>query len=248
MMAGTVECTIQRRLLVNYRIEPEFVAPLLPAPFRPQLVSGQAVGGVCLIRLGQFRLGHLPPVPGLSTENAAHRFAVEWGDPRQPVVGVYVPRRDTNSRFTSNAGGKVFPGSYQLARFAIDEHAGEVRIDVAAKDGGTRLSVATAPADDLASELFGSVQDAVDFFRRGALGFSPAAGTGCLEGVRLHSASWAAQPMSVRYFRSSLFDDPDIFPPGTCLLDSALVMRNLPVRWVADSQSILPPAASQIRA
>jgi hypothetical protein len=48
--------------------------------------------------------------------------------------------------------------------------------------------------------------------------------------------------MSVRYFRSSLFDDPDIFPLGTCLLDSALVMRNLPVRWVAEPPSILPPA------
>jgi hypothetical protein len=208
------------------------VEPLLPAPFRPQLVSGQAVGGVCFIRLGRFRLGHLVPVPGLTTENAAHRFAVEWGDPRQPLVGVYVPRRDTNSRFTSIAGGKVFPGSYELARFEVDEHGGEVHVDVAARDGGTRLAVATAPADDLASELFGSLQDAVGFFRRGALGFSPAAGTGCLEGVRLHSASWAAQPMSVKYFSSSLFDDPAMFPPGTCLLDSALVMRNLPVRWV----------------
>jgi uncharacterized protein DUF2071 len=248
MIAGTVECTIQRRLLVNYRIEPEFVAPLLPPPFRPQLVSGLAVGGVCFIRLGRFRLGHLPPVPGLTTENAAHRFAVEWGDPRQPAVGVYVPRRDTSSRFTSIAGGKIFPGSYQLARFEVDEPGGEVHIDAAATDGGTRLSVAAAPADDLVSELFGTLQDAVDFFRRGALGFSPAAGTGCLDGVRLHSASWAAQPMSVRHFRSSLFDDQAIFPPGTCLLDSALVMRNLAARWIADQPSILPPAECQILA
>ena len=102
------------------------------------------------------------------------------------------------------------------------------------------LSVAAAPADHFASELFGSLQDAVDFFRRGALGFAPAAGTGCLEGVRLRSASWAAQPMTVRHFRSSLFDDPGVFPPGTCRLDSALAMRNLPARWIADG----PPAVA----
>jgi hypothetical protein len=40
MTAKTVACTIERRLLVNYRIEPELVARLLPWPFRPQLVSG----------------------------------------------------------------------------------------------------------------------------------------------------------------------------------------------------------------
>jgi hypothetical protein len=240
MISGTIECTIQRRLLVSYRIEPEFVAPLLPPPFRPQLVRGLAVGGVCFIRLGRFRPGRLPRVPGLTTENAAHRFAVEWGDLRDPLVGVYIPRRDTNSRITANAGGKFFPGSYQLAGFEVGERGGEVHIDVRSRDASVTLSVAAAPADHLASELFGSVQDATDFFRRGALGFAPAAGTGCLEGVRLRSASWAAQPMTVRHFRSSLFDDPVLFPPGTCRLDSALVMRDLPARWIADR----PPTAT----
>jgi hypothetical protein len=47
MMAATLDCTIERRLLVNYRIEPGLVANLLPAPFRPQLVAGMAVGGIC---------------------------------------------------------------------------------------------------------------------------------------------------------------------------------------------------------
>lgn len=243
MTAGTVQCTIQRRLLVSYRIEPAFVAPLLPPPFRPQLVRGLAVGGVCFIRLGRFRPGRMPRVPGLSTENAAHRFAVEWGDPREPLVGVYVPRRDTNSRITANAGGKIFPGSYYLARFEVGEPCGEVHIDVRSRDGSATLSVAAAPAGRLASELFGSLQDAVEFFRRGALGFAPAAGTGCLEGVRLLSASWAAQPMSVRHFHSSLFDDHGLFPPGTCRLDSALVMRDLPARWIADRPPTVAAAA-----
>ena len=219
MIARTLECTIERRLLVNYRIEPEVVAPLLPPPFRPQLVSGQAVGGVCFIRLCRFRPGHLPRLPRLTTENVAHRFAVEWGDPGQPRAGVYVPRRDTSSRITSAAGGKVFPGWYQLARFEVSEPGGEVHVNVTSRDGGTQLAVIAAPAGVLASELFGTLDDAVDFFRRGAL--------------RLHSGSWAAQPMMVRRMRSSLFDDTMIFPPGTCSLDCALVMRNLPARWAS---------------
>ncbi len=234
MIARTVECTIERRLLVNYRIEARFVAPLLPVPFRPQLVSGLAVGGVCFIRLGGFRPGHLPRVPRLTTENAAHRFAVEWDGGNGTQAGVYVPRRDTNSRITSAAGGRVFPGSYQLARFEVDEPGDEVRIDVSSRDGHIHIAVAAAPAGALRSELFATLDDAVDFFRRGTLGFSPPAHAGCLDAVRLHSATWAAQPMTVQRICSSLFDDTALFPPGICSLDCALVMRNLPARWVTD--------------
>jgi len=50
-----IDCTIERRLLVNYRIDPDVVAAQLPEPFQPQLHSGWAVGGVCFIRLASTR-------------------------------------------------------------------------------------------------------------------------------------------------------------------------------------------------
>lgn len=196
----------------------------------PQLVSGQAVGGVCFIRLSGLRAGHLPRVPRLVTENAAHRFAVEWDGANGTQAGVYVPRRDTSSRISAAAGGRIFPGSYRLARFEVDEPAGQIRINVTSRDGQVYLAVTAAPADTLTSELFDTLDAAAGFFRRGALGYSPSAQAGCLDGVRLHSASWAAQPMKAE-IRSSLFDNTALFPPGTCALDSTLVMRDLPARW-----------------
>jgi hypothetical protein len=36
--------------------------------------------------------------------------------------------------------------------------------------------------------------------------------------------------------RSSLFDDEALFPRGTCTLDSALIMRNLSVRWASQGR------------
>ena len=45
---------------------------------RPQLVEGRAVAGICLIRLGSLRPKGLPASLGVTTENAAHRIAVEW--------------------------------------------------------------------------------------------------------------------------------------------------------------------------
>jgi hypothetical protein len=238
MITTTVASVIERRLLVNYRIKPGFVAPLLPEPFRPQLVSGYAVGGVCFIRLGRIRPPHIPRALGITTENVAHRFAVEWDDADGGHVGVYVPRRDTNSRVTSLAGGRVFPGSYRLARFNVREPGDEVRIRVFSHDGQVRLAVEAVPAGELPSELFGTLDEAVGFFRHGALGFSPSGRGGCLDTVRLESTRWAARPMKVNRMTSSLFDDPAVFPPGTCVVDSALVMRNLPVQWVTE----LPPA------
>lgn len=234
MLTNAVECTIERRLLINYRIDPDLVRQHLPAPFRPQLVSGWAVGGVCLIRLGELRPAHLPAAFGMTTENVAHRFAVEWDDDKGTKAGVYVPRRDTNSRITSLAGGRVFPGDHRLARFQIHESESEIRIGVESRDGTLKLSVAARESTSLGGELFASVDEAIDFFRRGSLGYSASGPSDCLVGVRLQSQSWEACAVTVDHVTSSVFDDTDVFPAGSCVLDSGLVMRDLPARWQSE--------------
>jgi hypothetical protein len=74
---------VERRLLVNYRVDPDTAASLVPPLMRPQLVGGWAVAGICLIRLGQVRPSWLPGWVGLRSESAAHRIAVEWDDKRR---------------------------------------------------------------------------------------------------------------------------------------------------------------------
>ena len=51
---------IDRRILVNFRVDPTVLAGLLPAPFRPKLVKGIGMAGVCLIRLKDIRPRWLP--------------------------------------------------------------------------------------------------------------------------------------------------------------------------------------------
>ena len=41
---------------------------------------------------------------------------------------------------------------------------------------------------------------------------------------------WSAEPVSVTV-RSSFYEDPTRFPPGSIHLDAALIMRDLPVTW-----------------
>jgi hypothetical protein len=229
----SVDCTIERRLLVNYRIDPDLVMAQLPVPFRPQVRSGWAVGGVCFIRLRDLRPPHVPEALGLTTENVAHRFAVEWDDHDGTHTGVYVPRRDTGSRIASIAGGRKFPGDYRLANFEVEDVGSHINIDVTSRDSVTQLSVSAHRADVLGGALFGSVSEAIEFFRHGSRSYSPGAKPGVLDGVDLDCPIWEAQPVSVDKMTSSLFDDPSAFPAGTCTLDSGLVMRELPVRWIA---------------
>jgi hypothetical protein len=144
-----------------------------------------------------------------------------------------VPRRDTDSRIASLAGGRVFPGRYDLARFRVEESRGRVHIEVSSRDAQVHLAVEAAPVLDMQGELFGSVDKATDFFRHGALGFSPSASGDCLDGVHLESPSWAASPMTIEHMESSLFDKVDLFPHEACTLDSALIMRDLRVRWLS---------------
>lgn len=97
-MLPTIEGGMERRLLVNFRVDPAGLAPLLPPGLRPQTVNGHAIGGICLIRLGQLRPVGLPGRVGIGSENAAHRFAIEWDAENETRTGVYIPRRDTSSR------------------------------------------------------------------------------------------------------------------------------------------------------
>ena len=55
---------IDRRILVNYRVDPEVLEKLLPQPFRPKLINGVGMAGICLIRLKQIRPRFLPLVLG----------------------------------------------------------------------------------------------------------------------------------------------------------------------------------------
>lgn len=76
MSPPRVRAMLERRILVNYRIEPDALETVVPAPFRPVLIDGHGIAGICLIRLGRIRPAGFPAA-WLSSENAAHRIAVE---------------------------------------------------------------------------------------------------------------------------------------------------------------------------
>lgn len=227
---------IERRLLVNYRVDPKVAASLLPAPLRPQLVNGWAVAGICLIRLGRLRPSRLPGWAGMRTENAAHRVAVEWDGPGGRQSGVYIPRRDTDSAATVLAGGRLFPGEHHRAYFVVQETGRNLHVAFAGADGTASVSVDARVSQKLeGSALFADADEASDFFRQGSAGLSATRDAGRLDGLalRVRADRWAVEPVEVDAVSSSYFSDASLFPPGSATLDCALLMRDLPATWIA---------------
>jgi hypothetical protein len=231
MRAPALAAVMERRILVNYRVDPDLLGAYLPAPFRPALVSGHGVAGICLIRLGRTRPAGLPAA-GLRSENAAHRAAVCWDGPDGPVTGVYIPRRDTSSRLAALAGGRLFPGYLHLARFRASEDAGRYRMQVASRDGMVHIEVEAHVASALPpGSIFTSLEAASAFFRCAPAGYAATPADGIFDGVELETAGWTLQPLRLDQVASSFFDDRRRFPAGTAVPDSAFLMSGLSTVW-----------------
>ncbi len=222
---------IKRRILVNYRLAPELVQPLLPAPFRPRLFRGHAIVGICLIRLEAIRPSGLPAFIGLSSENAAHRVAVEWDEGPTVHEGVFVFRRDTNSLVSHYAGGRLFPGVQHYADFAVRDKSGHIGLRVKSEDGTALIELRGHESSQLpADSVFTSVDESSRFFEGGSLGFSLAK-TGSLDGIELRTRDWKVSPFAVEISRSRFFADTRVFPAGSVQFDHAILMRDIPHEW-----------------
>jgi len=233
---------IDRRILVNYRVDPDVLAAILPAPFRPKLVEGSGIAGICLIRLAHLRPRGLPAILGLTSENAAHRIAVEWEEQGQRREGVYIPRRDSASRLNTWLGGRIVPGFHQHARFRVAEQADHLYVALDSDDRQTHVVVEGDVAEALPpTSVFKSVAEASAFFEGGSVDYSPARSGDSVQGIRLQAFTWQVVPLAIRQVESSFFEDPQQFPPGTCTFDCALLMRGIEHAWYpAEAPGVAP--------
>ena len=218
---------IDRRIMVNYRIDLDVLAEELPAPFRPQTVDDYGIGGICLIRLGNLRPRGVPAALGLTSENAAHRFAVEWDDGDDTRSGIYVSRRDTDSRLNSMLGGTLFPGVFNPASFDVDESDGQFEIAMASEIDGTRTTVTGEPGASLPDDsVFESLRAASAFQESGSMGYSPTEHGDEFDAMDLHIPNWEVKPFSVESVDSSYFEDL-----VGAEFDNALLMEDAYHEW-----------------
>lgn len=232
MNIPTIQGNIKRRVLVNFRCEPNAIQKILPNGFRPKLYKNKAIAGICLIKLEHIRPKHLPEFIGLSSENAAHRIAVEWNENTETKQGVFIPRRDTNSLLNQLAGGRLFPSEHHKATFNIEENENKINYVMNSDDGDVSLKFNGNSTDNFPkNSIFDSLKEASEFFEKGSLGYSPNKSETNLDGVILQIDNWQVKPLQIGFVESSFYNDETIFPKGTIEFDHALLMQNIEHEW-----------------
>jgi hypothetical protein len=229
MKLPTIHGYIDRRILVNFVADADVVSKIVPKPFRPQLYKGKAIVGICLIRLINVKPKGMPDMIGFSSENGAHRIAIVWDENGETKNGVFVPRRDTSSKFNTIVGGRIFPGKHYLADFNVEEMDGNYHIDFTSSDDTTILIDAKETSVFDASSIFETLQNASAFFEKGDVGYSPNGNK--YEGLKLQAYNWQVKPLEVESVRSSFFEDESVFPKGSIMFDNALLMTNIEHEW-----------------
>lgn len=224
---------IKRRILVNFRIEPGALEPVLPDQFRPRTVEGadgpRAIGGVCCIRLTDMRPRGFPTAVGVTSENAAHRIGVEWDEDGETRSGVYVPRRDTDSRLNSLVGSRAF-GRHHYADFDVTNGDGRYELTMENSAQDVRVQVTATETDRFpADSVFPEVGAASSYHECGAVGYCPTPDGERLAGVELATDEWAVTPLDVESVHASFFERE--LPSDAVTFDNALLMRDIGHEW-----------------
>jgi len=232
MRLPTIQGTIRRRILANLRVDPEVMQKQMPARFRPKLHDGFAVAGICMIRLEHIRPKLMPEVVGVDSENAAHRVAVLWDEDGRTNEGVFISRRDTNSRLNLLMGGRVFPGEHHESTFEVQESGAAINIRMQSVDDAVQVALEGTISDQLPStSIFSSLAEASSFFEGGAVGYSVTRDEDRLDGLKLRTSEWRVEPLAVERVYSSYFSDETKFPKQSVTFDHALIMRNVAHEW-----------------
>lgn len=234
MNIPAIKGIIDRRILINFTVDPDIISRIIPAPFRPKIYREKAIVGICLIRLKKIRPKGFPDLISLSSENGAHRIAVEWEENGLIKEGVFIPRRDTSSRINSFVGGRIFPGKHFHAEFDVQEADGNYHIAFNSSDGTTIAIDASKTSAFDPHSIFRNLETASEFFQGGAVGYSPSGRK--FEGLELRAYRWAVEPLTVSKVQSSFFENETVFPKGSVQFDNALLMTHIEHEWHAVQQ------------
>jgi uncharacterized protein YqjF (DUF2071 family) len=229
MIIPTIRGVIDRRILINFAVDPDIAKTILPPPFKPKVINGKAIAGICLIRLKHVRPKGMPAFIGMGSENGAHRIAVEWTENGEVKEGVFIPRRDSNSKFNSLVGGRIFPGLHYHAKFDVKEQGDNYHVAFKSSDGAVISIDARITEDFNKNSILKDIETASAFFKAGALGYSPNGKN--YDGLLLNTFTWDMKPLEVDNLQSSFFEDEAIFPKGSVQFDNALLMTNIEHEW-----------------
>lgn len=227
MIFNSVTGVCERRVILNWRVDPKLVAKQLPHPFRPRLVNGKAIVGIDVLKLVDMRPTGFPSFAGFATANAVDRISVEWDEGGSTVHGLFVPNRYSPSAVNAIVSiARLFPTVFKHATFEFEERNGKYRISLVM--GGNRLDVEAKESNQLETKsVFKTVQDASDYHGDSKISYSPSHDSDIFDAVYLKTLDWNASPLKIQAVRYTFIDR--LYPNAE--FDSALIMKNTRHEW-----------------
>jgi hypothetical protein len=224
-----VKGIIEHRILLNFRIDPDVMRLNLPNEFKPKLVNGYAIGGICQVSLSEMRPKGLPSIIGTKSHNAAHRIAVE----SSKGEGVFVTRRDTNSTINTLSSGRLFPGVYKKADFLVESSNDNYLVNIE-QNGECFMKIKAEVSNQInQNSIFKSVEDISNFFLGGNIGWSKKEDGEGFDAIELKTIEWSMKPLHVIEQYSAFFMNEAKFPKGSVEFDSAMIMEGLEHSWIS---------------
>lgn len=221
---------IDHRILLNFRIDPDVIQAQIPSDFKPKIVKGYAIAGVCQVSLSSMAPLGIPRIIQTSSHNIAHRVAVDTPDGE----GVYIIRYDTNSKLNKLSGGRLFPGVYGLANFNISSKKDNYVVDIRKSDDSPLVLIDASLEKTLPEgSVFKDADELSLFFKNGNIGWSSSIGKDRFDSVELKTNGWNMEPLLVLKQFSEVFSDQEKYPSGSVQFDSAMIMRNISHSWVS---------------
>lgn len=240
MNRTTLQGLIERRILINYRVEPGVLKNILPEPFRPKIFQNYGIAGLCLFRISELRLKGLPTFMGITTENVSHRIAVEWDQNGIRYEGIYIPRRNTSSYIVAASGGKIFPGVHHLSNFSSRESNGYYELDVYNRNHLHLSLLAKESAHFARGSVFKNLSSAVESLVNHSLEYSPRYQKRVFDGIEFVAENRKVQPLHISQIQSDFFENESLFPKGSVFFDHALLMKNIYAQWHSCPEILSP--------
>jgi hypothetical protein len=232
MKLPVLDGIIDRRILLNYRVNPKVIKSLLPHHLDPIVINGYASACICLLRLKNIGIKYSLPFLRITSENAAHRFLIKWIDNGKEMHGVYIPRRDTDSVLNVWLAGKLFSWPHYMAKFEVQKGRGSYCLEMKSKDASSELQIKAELANVFpAVSMFDSLEHASACFQKCAVGISLSQKPNQLKVIQLKTRTWLVTPLHVQELRSSYFENSDLFPTDQIHFDNALLMENIEHEW-----------------
>jgi uncharacterized protein YqjF (DUF2071 family) len=229
----------RRCLLVNFAVDPDELASVLPRHVEPDLLDGEAYLSVVVGRMERMRPVLVPRLLGITYDQIVYRAVVRSGDQR----GVFFLRSDADNRLMAGLGNLMSFFRFHRSQVSFTERSGNLDLDVRTTTNPSGDIAATytvgAPRHDLPeSSAFASLDEAKGWLVELFVAFHHGAGNDWIDVVRIKRGEWDVRVVDDTRAHYAFMGAGAPFTRAR--LDSVFLVGDVPYRWYRLAKQPLP--------